>query len=125
MLDAHHIARPSPSALSNGAFQSEGVSYIKVANLTVVNSHDAGFMIRDANHAELINNTTDETFSSGIAVWDTSDHRSTARDISIIGNTVRRANIWHMAPPKELGRSEPPHEAISIGGAVDFRLQPH
>jgi Right handed beta helix region len=122
VLDAHHIARPSPSALSNGAFQIEGVSYIRVANLIVVNSHDAGFTIRDASHAELINNTARETFSSGIAVWDTSHHRSTAHDIRIIGNTVRRANTWHMAPPDELGRSEPPHEAISIGGAVDFEI---
>jgi hypothetical protein len=122
VLDAQHIARPSPTALSNGAFQIEGVSYIRVANLTVVNSHDAGFTIRDASHVELINNHTEETFSSGIAVWDTSHRRSTAHNIRIIANTVRRANIWHMAPPDELSRSEPPHEAISVGGAIDFEI---
>jgi hypothetical protein len=27
-----------------------------------------------------------------------------------------------MAPPDELGRSEPPDEAISIGGAMDFEV---
>ena len=57
--------------LDNGAFQIEGVSYVRVANLTVINSHDAGFTIRDSSNIDLINNSTKGTFSSGIAVWDT------------------------------------------------------
>jgi hypothetical protein len=122
VLDAQHVARPSPTALSNGAFQIEGASYIRVANLTVANSHDAGFTVRDASHVELINNTTRDTFSSGIAVWDTSHRRSSARDIRIIANTVKRANAWQMSPLNELDRSGPPHESISIGGAVDFEV---
>ena len=32
------------TGLDNGAFQIEGVSYIRVANLTITNSHDVGFM---------------------------------------------------------------------------------
>ena len=71
ILDAKAIARPSPTALSNGAFQIEGVAYIRVTDLTVINSHDAGITVRDSAHVDLINNKTDGTFSSGIAVWDT------------------------------------------------------
>ena len=122
VLDAQHLARPSSTSLSNGAFQIEGVSYIRVVNLTIANSHDAGLTVRDSSHIELINNTTRDTFSSGIAVWDTSRRRTSAHDIRIIANTVMRANAWQMSPPNELDRKEPPHESISIGGAVDFEV---
>ena len=122
VLDAAALQRPSPTALSNGAVQIEGVSFIRVANLTVINSHDAGFTIRDSSNVDLINNTTRGTFSSGIAVWDTDHKRTATKNIRILANTVMRANIWDLAPPDELARREPPHEAISIAGAVDFEV---
>jgi parallel beta-helix repeat protein len=122
VLDAAGLQRPSPTALSNGAVQIEGVSFIRVANLTVINSHDAGFTIRDSSNIDLINNTTRGTFSSGIAVWDTDHKRTTTKNIRILANTVTRATIWDLAPPDERERSEPPHEAISIAGAVDFEV---
>jgi Right handed beta helix region len=120
ILDAHMLQRPSPVALSNGAFQIEGVSHVRVANLTVINSHDAGFTVRDSSNVDLINNSTNGTFSSGIAVWDTNHDRHGTEYIRIIGNTITQATIWDLAPPDELTRREPPHEALSIGGAVDF-----
>jgi hypothetical protein len=122
VLDAAGLQRPSPTALSNGAVQIEGVSFIRVANLTVINSHDAGFTIRDSSNVDLIDNTTRGTFSSGIAVWDTDHNRTMTKNIRILANTVTRATTWDLAPPDEMTRREPPHEAISIAGAVDFEV---
>jgi hypothetical protein len=122
VLDAAGLQRPSPKALSNGAVQIEGVSFIRVANLTVINSHDAGFTIRDSSNVDLINNTTRGTFSSGIAVWDTDHKRTTTKNIRILANTVTRATVWDLAPADERTRREPPHEAISIAGAANFEV---
>ena len=123
-LDAEKIRLPPfiKGALNNGAFQIEDVSYVRVANLMVINSHDAGITVRDSSDIELINNTTKGTYSSGIAVWDTNhDDKGTER-IKIIVNTVARATTWHLAPPDVPLQGEPPHEALSIGGAVDFEV---
>ncbi len=124
ILDAESIQLPAfvPGVLNNGAIQIEGVSHIRVANLTVINSHDAEIAVRDSSDVELINNTTRGTYSSGIAVWDTNhDDRGTER-IRIIGNTIVRATTWDLAPPDVPRQGEPPHEALSIGGAVDFEV---
>jgi parallel beta-helix repeat protein len=122
VLDANKINGPSEGALNNGALQIEHVSYIRISNLTVINSHDAGITVRDSSDIELINNKTDGSFSSGIAVWDTShDDRNTWR-IRVIGNTISHANTWELAPSDYRRRGEPPHEALSIGGAIDFEV---
>jgi parallel beta-helix repeat protein len=124
VLDAGEIptTKPVKGTLNNGAFQIEGVSHIRVVNLTVINSHDAGITVRDSSDIELINNTVKGTYSSGIAVWDTiHDDKGTER-IRVIGNTVQRATTWDLAPPDMPRRGEPPHEALSIGGAVDFEV---
>jgi hypothetical protein len=122
ILDAQMVQRPSPTALNNGAFQIEGVSYVRVANLTVVNSHDAGFTVRDSSNVDLINNLTKGTFSSGIAVWDTNHDDKGTTLIRIIGNTIVKATTWDLAPPDVPRRGEPPHEALSIAGAVNFEV---
>ena len=124
ILDAQSIQLPAfvQGVLNNGALQIEGVSYIRVANFTVINSHDAGITVRDSSDVELINNTTKGTYSSGIAVWDTNhDDKGTER-IRVIGNTIIKATTWDLAPPDILRQGEPPHEALSIGGAVDFEV---
>jgi hypothetical protein len=122
VLDAAGLRRLSSTALSNGAVQIEGAAFIRIANLTVVNSHDAGFTIRDSSNVDLINNITRGTFSSGIAVWDTDHKRTMTKNVRILANTVTRATTWDLAPPDERKRREPPHEAISIAGAVDFEV---
>ena len=124
ILDAQMVERPSsaPIGFNNGAFQIEGVSYIRVANLTIVNSHDAGFTVRDSSNIDLINNSTKATFSSGIAVWDTNHEGKSTQHIRIIGNTITRANTWDMAPrdiPKQVA---PPQEGLSIAGAINFEV---
>jgi hypothetical protein len=122
ILDAQSIRLPAEVSQDNGAFQIEGVSYVRVANITVINSHAAGFTIRDSSDIELINNRTEGTFSSGIAVWDTNhDDRGTER-IRIIGNTIIKATTWDLAPAGVPHQGEPPHEALSVGGAIEFEI---
>ena len=108
--------------LDNGAFQIEGVDYIRVANLGIINSHNAGFTIRDSSNIDLINNSTKETFSSGIAVWDTDHDDKGTQHIRILGNTITRATTWDLIPENTVKHGEPPHEALSIAGAVDFEV---
>jgi hypothetical protein len=124
VLDAQSVPAPSlrKAGLDNGAFQIENVSYIRVANLTLVNSHDVGFNVRDSNNIDIVNNTTRGTFSSGIAVWDTNHEGLHSRHIRILGNSVSRATTFDLAPVELRGVAEPPHEAISIGGAIDFEI---
>jgi hypothetical protein len=122
ILDAQMVQRPPAAVLNNGAFQVEGVSFVRVANLTIVNSHDAGITVRDSSNVDLINNSTKGTFSSGIAVWDTNHEGKGANNIRIIGNTVTHATTWDLAPPDVPRRRAAPHEALSIGGAVNFEV---
>jgi hypothetical protein len=107
--------------LDNGAFQIEGVSYVKVANFAVVNSHDAGITVRDSSFIDIINNSTKGTFSSGIAVWDTMHNGQASQHIRILGNTVTKATSWELAS-SDPRPGEAPHEAISIAGAEDFEV---
>jgi hypothetical protein len=123
IFDADNVEiSKSQGALNNGAFQIEGVSHIRVANLTLINSHDAGFTIRDSSNIDLMNNSTRGTFSSGIGVWDTNHDDKGTEHIRIIGNTITKATTWDLAPSNLPRRGEPPHEALSIGGAVDFEV---
>ena len=124
VLDAGMIQHSSlfQKGLDNGAFQLEDVSYVRVINLAVANSHDAGFTVRDSSHIALINDSTESTFSSGIAVWHTDNVDLATRHVEIVGNTIVKANTWDMAPPDFPRQDEPPHEAISVGGAVDFEV---
>ena len=60
VLDAQLIPR---SALAlpgrdDGAFQIESIAYVRVTNVKLINSHKAGFTIRDSSNIELINNAT-------------------------------------------------------------------
>ena len=124
LLDAEQIPRSSlvKNGLDNGAVQIEDAAFVRVINLTVINSHDAGITVRDSSNIDLINNSTDGTFSSGIAVWDTAHDDGSTKHIRVIGNTITKATTWNLAPPDLPRRGEPPHEALSIGGAIDFEV---
>jgi Right handed beta helix region len=124
ILDAQLIPRSTlvKDGLDNGAFQIEGVSHIRVASLAVINSHDAGFTVRDSSNIDLINDKTNGTFSSGIAVWDTDHNDEKTKKIRILGNTITKATSLDMAPPDLPRGSAAPHEALSVGGAVDFEV---
>lgn len=112
----------SPYDHDQGAFLMQNVAYIRVMNLVVTNSHNAGFTIRDSHHIDLINNATENTFSSGIAAWDTNHDGEGTHDIRVLGNTIIKATTWDMLPDGMAREGEPPHEAISIAGAVGFEV---
>ena len=127
VIDAHEIhTGPAGTAASfvgdDGAFQIQDVGYVLVKNLTLQNSHNAGFTIRDSHHVELVNNTTDTTFSSGIAAWDTDHDGRGCEHIKVIGNTVIHATTYDVILAGYPRGSEPPHEAISIAGARHFEV---
>lgn len=124
ILDAQHVPRSAllQGGLYNGVFQIQNVAYIRVVNLTIINSHGAGITIRDSHDIELINNSTEGTFSSGIAVWDTTHSDKLTQHIRILGNKITKATTWASASADIPKHGEAPHEALSIGGAVDFEV---
>lgn len=127
VIDAAAVQVPAPTGEppyphDQGVFQLEGVAYVRVAGLTVREAQQAGFTVRDSHHVALVGNTTHRTFASGIAVWDTEHDDRGTEHIEILGNTVTRANDDRMRPPWAPAGPEPPHEAISIGGAVHFEV---
>ncbi|MBN1873661.1 MAG: right-handed parallel beta-helix repeat-containing protein, partial [Anaerolineae bacterium] len=124
VLDASAIDNDPSGQFSHdaGSFNIERRAYIRVIGLTVQNSHQVGFMVRDAQHIELLNNIADTTFSPGIGVWRTDGTDGVTEHIKIIGNTVTRASTWEMLPKGYVRQGEPPHEAISIAGAHHFEV---
>jgi len=124
VLDAAAIDNDPPNRFSHdaGSFTIERKAYIRVIGLTVQHSHQAGFMVRDSQHIELLNNTADTTFSPGIGVWRTDGTDGFTEHIKVIGNTVIHANTWDMLPKGYVKQGEPPHEAISIAGARHFEV---
>jgi hypothetical protein len=127
VIDASAVQVPAPTGEppyphDQGVFQLEDVAYVRVEGLTVRAAQQAGFTVRDSHHVALVGNTTDGTYASGIAVWDTEHDDRGTEHIEIRGNTVTRANDDGMRPRWALAGSEPPHEAISIGGAVHFEV---
>lgn len=122
--DDVQVAPPTgnpPFPHDQGAFQIVGLSYIRIKNLEIKNSHNAGFTIRNSHHIELYNNTTDTTFSSGIAIWCDLAQRGCDHH-KVIGNTIINANTYDMIIPGFSRESETPHEAISISDIDYFEI---
>ncbi len=124
ILDASAIDNDGSGSFSHdaGSFNIERQAYIRVIGLKVQNSHQAGFMVRDAQHIELYNNIAETTFAPGIGVWRTHGRDGVTEHIKIISNTVINANTWDMLPQGYVREGEPPHEAISIAGAHYFEV---
>lgn len=123
IIDAYHLAVAPPSGEppyphDQGAFFIENKSYILIENLTLINSRNAGFTVRNSHHIDFYHNTTINTYSSGIAIWQNCyAHR-------IIANTVINANHIGMAtrhPDMPLA-TKSPHEAITLAGVRDFEV---
>ena len=106
-----------PFAHDQGAFQIENKRYIIIQNIILMNSHNAGFTVRDSDYIHFYNNTVINTFASGIAIWRNSSHQK------VLGNTVINANDRKMQL-KHTGfpLSNPPHEAISMSSIKYFEV---
>lgn len=120
ILDAQHLSVEAPSgdppfAHDQGAFQIEDVSHIRVRDLEITNSHNAGITVRHSDYVQLYNNTINTTFSSGIGVWNGDHHH-------IIGNTVLNANLPKLTDYERDPLKQTPHEAISLGGVAHFEV---
>jgi hypothetical protein len=113
--------RPGPYRHEQGAIHLEQVKYIRIQELTVTHSHWAGICVLDSQYIDLINNTLDGSFSSGISIWDTT-RQGVCHHHRVLGNTVIHATTWDMIPAGYQRGSEPPHEAISVAGANDFEV---
>ncbi|HEY9602044.1 MAG TPA: right-handed parallel beta-helix repeat-containing protein [Allocoleopsis sp.] len=111
-----------PFPHDQGAFQVEKVSYIRIKNLELDNSHSAGFTVRDSHHIELYNNTTKTTYSSGIAVWCNLKSGRTCEHNRVLGNTIVNANTFEMLMPGFERPREAPHEALSVGDIQYFEI---
>lgn len=107
-----------PYAHDQGAFLIIDKSYILIQNLTVMNSHNAGFTVRNSHHINFYNNTTINTFSSGIAIW------NNCYEHQVIGNTVINANRLNLRiqHPNVPPRRQAPHEAITLAGVKNFEV---
>jgi hypothetical protein len=105
------------SGRDEGAFDIEGVSYVRIENLQVRNSHAVGFMIRGEHtrHIDLIGCKTSQTYGSGVGVW-------YARYVRVIGCEIVGANNQEMRRPGQPLVHEAPHEALSVAGAQHFEI---
>lgn len=122
---ALHTSAPKgrpPFDHDQGAFQIEGVAYVRVQGLTIRRAQRAGITIRDSHDIAIIDNTIEYTFSSGIAAWDTDRDGEGTHDIEVRGNTIAHANTFDMLPKGWPRSRYTPHEAISIAGARHFEV---
>ena len=68
----------------SGLIHIEGLMYIKISGLRVVNSEASGILVTNCSHITIERNYTDNTFSSGIVV-------NGCNDIAVEANEVVRA----------------------------------
>ncbi len=117
ILDGMDINVPSAKGYpnNNGLIQIENAAFIRVENIYVRNSHRSGINIQDSHHVDIINCTTENSLSPGIAAWQHCEY------IRVLGNTVINASDMKMSWTKYRG-SEAPHEAISMAGPHHFEV---
>lgn len=100
---------------NNGLIQVENAEYVRIQNIHVRNSHRSGINIQESKHIDIINCTSENSLSPGIAAWQRCEY------IRILGNTVINANDMKMSWTPYKG-SEAPHEAISMAGPHYFEV---
>lgn len=113
--DKVNIPRSKGYPNNNGLIQIEDAAYIKIQNIHVRNSHRSGINIQESHHIDIINCTSENSLSPGIAAWQQCQY------IRVLGNTVINANDSAMSWEPFKG-SEAPHEAISMAGPHHFEV---
>lgn len=103
-----------PFPHDEGTFQIEEKSYIRIKNLQLINSYNAGFRIKKSHDIDLYNNIVLKTFSSGISV-------GKSQSVKVIGNIVIKANTNEMRLHGN-SKKETPHEGITIGSVKNFEV---
>ena len=100
---------------NNGLVQIEHAAYVRLVNLHVRNSRRSGINIQESRYIDVINCTSENSLSPGIASWQRCEY------IRILGNTVINANDMKMSWTPYKGH-EAPHEAISVAGSHHFEV---
>jgi parallel beta-helix repeat protein len=72
----------------SGLIHIEGLMYIKISGLRVVNSEASGILVTESRHITIEKNYTDSTYSSGIVV-------NGCYDVAVDANEVARACTGH------------------------------
>ncbi len=111
----YNIGNTETYPFNKGLIQIENAEYVRIKNITVKNSHRSGINIRESKNIDIINCTTINSLSPGIAAW---QHCSYIR---VLGNTVINASDMEMSWNPYRG-SEAPHEAISMAGPHYFEV---
>lgn len=111
-LEPQGASAPFPHDL--GAILIRYKEYIALDGLEVRNSRKMGINVRDSSHVEVRNCTVDNTFSCGIGVWNSSN-------VKVTGNTLTRSTQRSLRSYGDPNK-EPPHEALSLGGATEFEV---
>lgn len=110
-----HIPDSGTYPRNNGLIQVENAAYVRIQNIHVRNSRRAGINIQDSRYIDVINCTSENSLSPGIAAWQHCAY------IRILGNTVINANNMKMSWTPYKGK-EAPHEAISMAGPQHFEV---
>lgn len=100
---------------NKGLIQIENAEYVRIQNIYVRNSHRSGINIQESRHVDIINCTSENSLSPGIAAWQRCEY------IRVLGNTVINASDREMSWEPFTG-SEAPHEAISMAGPHYFEV---
>lgn len=130
ILAAGRIVVPSPSGggpqpHDDGVLTLADLHHVAIVGLRIEDAPLAGIAIRDSTDVDVLRNEVERSFGSGIAAWDSDHDGRGCERIRIVGNAVRRSNDRDVAPSwfRLAARdADPPHEAISIGGVVDFEV---
>ena len=109
------IPRPEVYPRNNGLLQIQNAAYVRIQNIHVRNSRRSGINIQDSRYIDVLNCTSENSLSPGIAAWQRCEY------IRVLGNTVINANDMKMSWTTYRGR-EAPHEAISMAGPHYFEV---
>lgn len=117
VLDGLNINIPDKGKYpgNNGLIQIENTAYLRLVNVHVRNSRRSGINIEESRYIDVLNCTSENSLSPGIATWQGCDY------IRILGNTVINANDTKMSWTPFKGH-EAPHEAISVAGSHHFEV---
>jgi len=109
----------SASRVGKGLLHIEGVSYVRVVNITVQNSHSLGIMVGTKNNpawfTELIACNSHGSYNSGIGLW-------YSRHTKVFGCEITGANDQDLRTADVAVRREAPHEALTVAGAENFEV---
>ncbi|MEO6288221.1 MAG: right-handed parallel beta-helix repeat-containing protein [Dyadobacter sp.] len=100
---------------NNGLIQIENAAYVRLVNIHVRNSRRSGINMQESRYIDVLNCTSENSLSPGIASWQRCEY------IRILGNTVINASDMEMSWTPYKG-SEAPHEAISVAGSHHFEV---